>query len=272
MNFRLCINGLLWAILLVLTTACQKPSGWAIYYGDTAKPKAFTSYELVVLDRLYPFSLKRLKDNDTKVIAYVSLGEITINDPWFSRAKEAGLLLHENPSWAGSFVVDIRNPRWRDILFEEVLPPLLARGFDGIMLDTLDSPLALEQEQPGMRPAAVALVKAIREAYSQLIIIQNRGYDVLEQTAPLLNYALAESTFTNFDSTQRRYTLRDITEQQYALNYLHKAGAKAPAMRLLGLEYWEPADKKTRAQLVEKMNSYNILPYISTRKLNQERP
>lgn len=269
MNFRLYIKGLLWTLLLVFATSCQKPGGWAVYYGDTVKPRALTSYEMVVLDRLYPFSLKKLKKNDTKVIAYVSLGEITVNDPWYTKAKAEGLLLAENPGWKGSYVVDIRNPLWQQIVMEEVLPPLVSRGFNGFMLDTLDSPLVLEKEKPGMGKAAIQLVETIRKIYPAAVIIQNRGYEVLEETAPMLNYVLAESTFTNFDSAQKKHILRDPAEQQYALNYIRKAQAKAPAVRLLGLEYWDPADIKTEGQLIEKMSQNNMLPYISTRMLVQ---
>ena len=267
MNFRLYINGLLCYILLVFATSCQKPSGWAVYYGDTAKPKAFTAYELVVLDRLYPYSLKRLKKNETKVIAYVSLGEITVNDPWYAEAKAGGLLLHENSGWKGSYVVDIRNPLWQKIIIEEVLPPLVSRGFNGFMLDTLDSALVLEKDKPGMGKAAIQLVQMIRETYPAAVIIQNRGYEVLQETAPMLNYVLAESTFTNFDSARRKHVLREPVDQEYALNYIHKAQAKAPGMRLLGLEYWDPEDKKTQEQIKEKMSKNNMLPYISTRLL-----
>jgi uncharacterized protein (TIGR01370 family) len=267
MNFRLYINGLLWAVLLVFTTSCQKPTGWAVYYGDTAKPKVFTSYKLVVLDRLYPFSLKRLIKNDTQVVGYVSLGEITVNDPWYQHAKAEGLLLQENPHWPGSYVVDIRNPLWQKMLLEEVIPPLIQRGFAGLMFDTLDSPVALEEQKPGMEKAAVQLVKAIREAYPHLLLIQNRGYHVLEETAPMLNYVLAESTFTNFDPAQQKHILRSKEEQDYALNYLYKAKAKAPAVGVLGLEYWDLTDVKTEEMLTKKMFENNMLPYISNRTL-----
>ena len=257
---------------MVLATSCQNPTGWAVYYGDTLKPRKLNAYGLVVLDRLYPYNIKRLKDNDTQVVAYVSLGEVTVNDPWYAKAKEEGLLLQENPHWKGSYVVDIRNPLWHQMIMEQVLPPLIARGFEGVMLDTLDSPLALEQQKPGMRAAAIGLVTEIREGYPQLILIQNRGYTVLEDTAPMLNYALAESTFTNYDSVQNKLLIRDQAEKDYALNYLRKAKAKAPGLRILGLEYWEPEDAKMRAQLSKEMCVNNMIPFISTRALNQIHP
>ena len=245
--------------------------GWAVYYGDTAKPKVFTSYKLVVLDRLYPFSLKKLIKNDTQVAAYVSLGEITVNDPWYQDAKKQGLLLEENPHWPGSYVVDIRDPLWQRMVIQDVIPPLIQRGFTGLMLDTLDSPLAQEEHKPGMARAAVRLVAAIRLAYPQLTLIQNRGYAAVEETAPFLNYILAESTFTNFDPAQKKHILRSKEEEDYALNYIHRAQAKAPWVQVLGLEYWDPVDIKTEEMLTKKMLENNMLPYISTRTLVQVR-
>lgn len=272
MYFRLCTNRLICLFALAFATSCSEPVGWAAYYGDNASPRQLNDYGLVVLDRHYPYDLKTLKNNHTRVIGYLSIGEVTTGDPWFEKTKSNGLLLHENPRWKGSHTVDIRNPLWQQIILQEALPSLLSQGFEGVMLDTLDSPLALEKTKAGMHAAAKRLVKEIRQNYPQLIIIQNRGYEVLEDTAPDLNYVIAESTFTNVGGDDHKYLLREQAEQDYALNYLQKARAAAPKLRVLGLEYWDPSDKKMNVQLFEKMCKNNMLPFVSVPSLNQIKP
>lgn len=272
MNFRLFFKSLLAAIVTCFLSSCQKPSGWVVYYGAQAKPEVLEAYRIVVLDRLYPHDISTLKSPERQVLGYVSMGEVTIHDPWYARAKEGGLLGVENQYWKGSFTVNIRDPLWQKILEEEILPPLFARGFDGVMLDTLDSPLLLEQltpPEPGMRDAAEHLVARIRELYPEAVIVQNRGYTALEQTAPYLNYVLAESTFTGLDSATGKHYLRNEKDQRYALDFIHKARLTSPGLQVLGLEYWEQDDTETIRQLKEKMIKNRMLPYISTLALDK---
>lgn len=272
MNFRLLLRGLLATTLACFMGSCQKPSGWAVYYGSQTPTSVLEAYQLVVLDRLYPFDIAPLKGKGRQVLGYVSLGEVTVNDPWFARAQEGGIVGKENTFWKGSFTVDIRQPLWQQILLEEVLPPLFARGFDGVMLDTLDSPLLLEQLQPpqlGMIDAAERLVASIREAYPQAVIVQNRGYTALERTAPLLNYVLAESTFTAYDGATQKHYLRNEKDQRYALDFIHKAKLISPGLKVLGLEYWDITDAETIARLKEMMIKNKMLPYISTLALDK---
>lgn len=270
MNFRLFLNGLLCSLCVVFASSCQKPEGWAAYYGAEAQPDDLSKYELVILDRLYPHDIQDLKKQGVRVIAYVSAGEVTVNDPWFEETKAGGLLLSENAFWKGSYTVDIRNPLWQKILLEQAIPPLMARGFDGVMLDTLDSPLAVNVNE--MRPAAFALVAAIRNAYPQQILIQNRGYQALEDTAPLLNYLIAESTFTDFDAVKKKHILRKKEDQDWILNYINKGKKESPTLKILGLEYWDVDDGKMKEVLVNRMKNNGFFPYVSTLLLDKVYP
>lgn len=270
MNFRLLLNSLLCSLCVIFASACHKPEGWAVYYGGATPPDDLDRYAIVILDRLYPYDIGDLKDSGVTVIGYISAGEVTVNDPWYEEAKAAGLLLSENPFWKGSFTVDIRNPLWQEILLEKAIPPLIARGFDGIMLDTLDSPLVVNVEE--MKPAATALVGAIRETYPQHILIQNRGYQALEDTAPMLNYLIAESTFTGYDAETKKHILSTKADQDWIFNFINKGKKISPTLKILGLEYWDVDDVKMTAELTNKMKNKGFIPYVSTLSLNKIYP
>lgn len=270
MNFRLLLNSLLCSLCMVFASACHKPEGWAVYYGGATPPEHLDSYAIVILDRLYPYDIRELQDSSVKVIGYISAGEVTVNDPWYAEAKEAGLLLQENPFWKGSFTVDIKNPLWQQILLEKAIPPLMARGFDGVMLDTLDSPLVAKNEMINF--AAIDLVRAIRENYPQTILIQNRGYEVLEDTAPMLNYLIAESTFTSFDAETKKHVLSKKEDREWILNYINKGKKQSPTLKILGLEYWDVDDDNIVQEIANQMKNNGFLPYVSTMELNKIYP
>ena len=71
-------------------------------------------------------------------------------------------LVEPNPDWPG-VRVDIRDQRWQEVLLREELPPLIQGGYDGVMLDTIDTVPYLEAKDParfaGSRVPRVRIVR-----------------------------------------------------------------------------------------------------------------
>jgi endo-alpha-1,4-polygalactosaminidase (GH114 family) len=72
----------------------------------------------------------------------------------------------KNDNW-GSLVIDMRSPKWQGILLDIVIPKVLAQGFDGIFLDTIDSAMALAQgkdaaQYKGMREGVLEFLRRVR--------------------------------------------------------------------------------------------------------------
>ena len=78
-----------------------------------------------------------------------------------------------------------------------MIPAIVAQGFAGLMVDTLDTPPYLEQLSQrnfgGMTQAAVDLVRTIRETYPHLKLIMNRGYVLLPHVIDSIDAVIAES-------------------------------------------------------------------------------
>lgn len=85
------------------------------------------------------------------VLAYLSIGEAENYRSYWEPAWKPGKpdwLLPENPEWPGNFPVRYWDPTWRSILFNRkngMISAILRAGFDGVLLDTVDSYRVHEQ-------------------------------------------------------------------------------------------------------------------------------
>jgi hypothetical protein len=88
----------------------------------------------------------------------------------------------------------------------------------------------------------------------------------------MLNYLIAESTFTGFDAVTKKHILSMKADQDWIFNYINKSKKTSPALKILGLEYWDVDDAKMTAELTNKMKNKGFLPYVSTLSLNKIYP
>ena len=78
-------------------------------------------------------------------------------------------LVEPNPEWPDNVRVDIRDSRWQEVLMCEEIARLMQRGFDGLMLDTIDTVPYLETKDParfaGSRQALRDWLQRLRKAF-----------------------------------------------------------------------------------------------------------
>ena len=82
-------------------------------------------------------------------LAYVSVGEADPRRPYWSEVRGQPFLVEPNPDWPDNLRVDIRDQRWQEVLLCEEVARLMQRGFDGLMLDTIDTRPVPGDEGPG---------------------------------------------------------------------------------------------------------------------------
>lgn len=249
------------------------PGQWAVYYADTLPAETFAGYALLVFDGRHHPDLAPLRDRGIKLFGYLSLGEVATWQPHYDEARAAGLLNLQNPSWPDSYMVDMRDPRWTRMLLDRLIPAVLREGFDGIFLDTLDNAGYLEREDPaayaGMTEAGRRLVRAIRRHYPDLPVILNRGYDLLPDVAGEIDYLLGESVRTDYDFETKEYgwVPEDLYREQ--LRILETARAANPELIVLSLDYWNPEDAATIAQIYRIERANGFWPYVATVELDR---
>lgn len=238
---------------------------WLAFYGQSADEAALSAYDLVVLDPMFQGDLARIGAGGS-LCAYFSVGEVRRGDESFERLDPA-CLLQENPAWPGTWRVDVRQAAWKDFVLNERLPAIRARGFTGLMLDTLDTPPWLEQIDPvanrGMSQASIELVRAIRHACPDMFLVVNRGYATLPHLRPMVDAVLAESLLTSPDPAGGfRWNSPSDVEVQLAL--LAPASEAKPPLPILSLDYWDPADAAGLREIYRRQRALGHRPYVAT--------
>ena len=260
------MSGFFCAILLA---TCQihadSPKKWIVYYNDQASFEEFAGYETVVFDSEYHPDLAPFQDQT--LLGYISLGEAEKERSYFPEVKAEGILLQENVNWPGSFYVDMRDGQWEKRVVEQLVPQILAEGFQGIFMDTLDNPEELDAKYPGMRAAAVKLVKAIRTRFPNIKIMMNRGYQLLPEVAPYIDMELGESVYTTYNFETKKHSLSP--EYAIQVELLNRGKAKNPNLEIYTLDYWDPTDKAGIKKIYQIQRKNGFIPYVSTVDLHK---
>lgn len=276
---------LLWLALLCTSCASDElppPSTgkerWIAYYGNTLPADAFLNYDLVLFDRRYhpPLSPLLKQPGKRHVLAYVSLGEIHgSRRSEINKLQKDKAIFKTNAQWQAA-VIDLTSTTWHNIILAEVADAE-RQGFHGVMLDTLDSALHAAAEQSpdkaeANREAAIALVRTIRQRHPNLKIMLNRGFSVLPEVAPELDFILAESILseTNVSTGQSRLfppmTYRELT------GVLRAAHREAPTLKIYTLDYWPPEDVAGIKSLYAIHRAHGFIPYVTTPDLRTVTP
>ncbi len=264
-------------VVCVLTAAhASAQVRWAAYYGQDAPLHAFEEFRVLVFDSDAHPPLAPLAAQGKALLGYLSAGEVASYRSYYPAVRAQGILLGENSNWKGSFFVDVRDSRWTRRVLDELIPQILRRGFAGVFLDTLDNPAHLERMNPrsnrGMSTAAAALVTAIRGRYPHITIMLNRAYDLLPSVDRHIDYALGESVYADYDFETKRYQLvpRALYEQQVRI--LQSVRERRPQVRVLTLDYWDPADPAGVARIYAEQRKNGFNPYVSTVELDRVVP
>ncbi len=254
-------------------TAPNKDLRWAISYAQHPRLEQLRSFDLIVLDSGASVPLSALARPGRDLLAYLSVGEIEQHRPYFNWAKSAGILLGENPNWHGSFYVDMRQESWRKRVMDELVPAILAAGFTGVFLDTLDDAPALEEQDPqsygGMKTAAANLVRSLRQSFPRMRIMVNRGYELFPGIAPFVDILLGESVYTTYDVARSGYLRVPAAQYEQQVRLLKQARQANPKLRICSLDYWDPHARNEirRIYRVERANGF--APYVATRELDR---
>lgn len=248
----------------------QAPMRWAVYYGDSLPYSAFNAYDLVVFDgdNHPPFAGQRRKGQI--LLGYVSTAESEDYRDYYPQVQQMGVLKEVSSRWPDHRLIDIREPQWQKFVVEELVPRVLKEGFDGVMLDTIDSALHLEATYPveyaGMQDAAVELVRAIRKAHPNCLIMLNRGFEILPQVADVLDYELAESVRVRYDIAGNHAELFSDAIYDEMVAKLKAARKQNPRLKVMTLDYWKmsPQENGVIRDIYAQQRAHGFIPYVTT--------
>lgn len=257
---------LFWSCAMLLEALETK--SWVIDYSEIIAPEELKSFDLIVLDSRVGLERKVLQEEKKKTLGYLSLGQISEKRDYFPLVKREGLLLEEDPNWEGSYLVDIRKRQWGSLVVEKMIPQILFKRFNGLMLDTVDQITALERKEPekykGMREAAIRLIEAIRYHYPDITLMMNRGYDILPEVATDLNIVLGESVYTTYNFNTKKYEKTKAEDYRWQVDKLLEAKKINPSIEIFTLDYWYPEEHSFIKEIYRVEREKGFVPYVST--------
>ncbi len=276
-TLKISLAATLVAMLPTKKVQAQSQSGkarhWAVYYDSDLTAPAFDGLDLVVLDQTNHPPLDGFRERGIQTFGYVSLGEINQHRPYFKYIEDLGALLDPNPFWPDARMIDIRRQEWTALLIEDVIPAILHRGFDGLFFDTLDNAGELERQEPeknaGMVAAARQLVRAIRRHFPDTPLIMNRGYELLPEIGPHIDFVLGESVYTDYNFDTKTYSKVDAALYQQQVDILRQAREVSPHLTILTLDYWPPDDLRGLRDIYQAQRDNGFVPYVATIELNR---
>lgn len=239
--------------------------GMAFHYGESPPVSELAHFEWVVLepDHARGRDLELLVEAGSVPLAYLSLGEV---DAGRSFRKELGseIFAGKNESF-GSDLVDQRQPGWRRFILERYVPGLVERGFGGLFLDTLDSYQLLEIEgsTAGEQAAALAaLIGEIDRRFPGLVIVMNRGFELLDEVGEYVEGLVAESLFRGYDFSKREYVEVSEAARSWLLARFLEARDRH-GLVVGSIDYVPPGDSALARQTVERIHELGLVPWVT---------
>lgn len=207
-------------------------------------------------------------------LAYLSVGEANESRGFWKDIAGKPWVVEANPEWPGAHRVDMRDLDWRRLIFDTMLPPMLDKGYKGVMLDTLDVAGYLESSAParfpGSRAAAADIILEMRRRHPDLVILPNNGLDILPQVEDAVDGVVVEDLYTHCPSgdgpcTATPSSRRDAKEK--ILVDFHRRTGK-PVFVFVYARLSERRDLfVTRA--LRRALSRGFLPYVSSVHLDR---
>lgn len=247
---------------------------WAVYYDTKLPAEKFKKLDVVVFDRRHYPEFKKLKGK-TKVLAYISIGEVYDGIKEHETLKEKGKILDLNSHW-NSHIVDITASEWQAMVLGYV-GDAAKKGFDGVMLDTLDSPIHWARVNDPKRlermiDAGAELVRMIHKTHPKMKIMLNRGFEVLPLVGYDIDYILAESILSKTDVSTGQFSLFPPMTYDEVAGQLHRVAAFAPHLQMYTLDYWDQEDAKGLEKIYAIQRANGFIPYVTTPDLRNFTP
>jgi uncharacterized protein (TIGR01370 family) len=242
----------------------------AVFYAPDLPIDLLGKFQRVIVeaDNVKPDELQALHQAGAKVLAYVSIGEVSASRKCYSQVKPTWIL-GKNRVW-DSEIMDLTNPDWQQFVIQQLVAPLAAQGYDGLFMDTLDSfqLLAKTDEARLQQANALAdLLRKIHQTYPQMAFVANRGFDVMPQIAPLLDAVLAESLYASWDNAHQVFKPSSAQDTEWLLQKL-KGIQRQFGLEIIILDYLPPSQRAEASKLATRIQAQGFVPWISVAALD----
>ncbi len=237
---------------------------YIVYYGEgRADDLAQFDAAIIQPDTLSDDELLTLTNSGTQTIAYLSIGEVEPYRDWYNDGRvSTDWILGHNPNW-DSYYVNANETGWQDLMIE-IVGEYLARGFAGIFLDTVDTVDLFPDTESGM----IELIARLRENFPDAILVQNRGFGVLDDTVDSIDGVMFEDLSTSYDFDDETYEQISPEDNQEVIDQLVQLHTET-GLVVLALDYAEPDDRETAEAAREIALTYGFISYVAEISLQE---
>lgn len=250
-------------LLCLLPTSASAGPAIAFFYGSNPPWDELQAFDIVVVDPDHVPDPAVPALTDTRLAAYVSVGEVQPSRS-YANAIPKKWLAGENRDW-GSLLIDQSQPEWPRFFAETVIAPLWRAGYRDFFLDTLDSyqrfattDAARKQQEDGL----VALVNEFKQRYPDARLIFNRGFEILDRTHDKVFAVAAESLFRGYDAGKSTYRPVNPEDREWLLGALNKA-RNTYRLPVISIDYVPPEQHELARETARKIEALGFIPWVA---------
>lgn len=259
----------------VLWGCSSAPPQTAFYYGSSPPIDDLSRYPRVVVQPDNLRDIASLSRSGVEVFAYVSVGEA---EGWRSdsAALPLDLFKGENRPW-NSRIPDLRDSRWTSYVLNRRIDELWTAGYRAFFLDTLDSYMlvALTTEERAEQLTALAgLIAEIARRHPGVLLLFNRGFELLPHVGALAAGVVAESLFEGWDESRRIYRSVPESDRQWLIHQLQEV-RRLYKLPVTVIDYVSPANPALALATRQRIQALGFAAWVSTPGLDflpAERP
>lgn len=245
------------------------PTAFTFWYGINPPVELLSQFDRIIVeaDNLNDQEINTLKQHESKVLAYLSIGEWnprrTTNKP-----IESAWILGSNPNWHSN-IMDLTANGWKQFIANRI-EALKKRGFQGLFLDTLDSYMLLKmsavqnkQQQQGL----IHLIKQIKADHPDFLLVANRGFEIMDRIAPYLEAVAAESMYQGWDNAKQQYIPVLENDRNWLKQTLSAIKSKYN-FNIVILDYLPPEQREKARKTAQKIERDGFIPWVSNPSLD----
>lgn len=247
-------------------SAVESVSRFGVQFSGDYRLDAMSPYQLMIIDPDVSTAgeADSLSRRGALPVAYVNIGEAE-SYRWFFNDILPEWRLGANPNWPGHFYIDVTQRGWQRLLIERVLPAVFEKGFTGVFLDMID--VASPALYPRLRPGVLAIIREIRTAYPDKILLINNGTFLAGDASDLIDGIVVESTFTTYDFASKAYVPVKKEDSDARCAELDSLKA-AYGIRFFAIDYAAPGDSAAALYARREARRHGLLSFVSTIELN----